>query len=300
VDLNDLRYFATIVDRGGFTAAERETRVSKSKLSRRVALLEERLGVRLLQRSTRRLALTEAGRAFYEHCAAMMVEAQAAHQAVEQLRSEPAGTVRMTCPVVMAQFGLPALLADFMALHPKVRVLLDSADRIVNLLDERIDIALRARDAGLADPSLTARKVTTGRLVLVASPAFVASMPAIDTPERLSDVATIGSVRGGEQQTWSLFAADGRIARVTHQPRFMCSDFGVQVQAATRGVGVAFVPLRAASRGFEDGSLARVASEWGSAEEDIHLVFATRRGMLPSVRALIDYLMQHLPEALIE
>src|SRR5882757_8299635 len=101
MDLNDLRYFALIVEHGGFSAAERHTHITKSKLSRRVALLEDRMGVRLLQRSTRRLALTEAGKAFYEHCAAMLVEAEAAQQAMELLRSEPAGTVRMTCPLVM-------------------------------------------------------------------------------------------------------------------------------------------------------------------------------------------------------
>ena len=96
MDLNDLRYFALIVEHGGFSAAERHAHITKSKLSRRVQLLEENLGVRLLQRSTRRLTLTEAGRIFYEHCAAMMVEADAARLAVDQLRSEPAGTVRLT------------------------------------------------------------------------------------------------------------------------------------------------------------------------------------------------------------
>ena len=122
LDLNDLHYFALIVEHGGFSAAERHAHITKSKLSRRVALLEERLGVRLLQRSTRRLALTEAGRAFHEHCAAMVVEAEAARQAVDQLRSEPAGRVRMSCPTVMAQFYVARLVAEFMRRHPKVSV----------------------------------------------------------------------------------------------------------------------------------------------------------------------------------
>ena len=130
MDLNDLQYFALIVEHGGYTAAERVTHVHRSKLSRRIAQLEERLGVRLLHRTTRRLALTEAGRAFYEHCAAMLVEAEAARDAVDQLRSEPVGNVRVSCPTIMAQFYMAQLISDFMVAHPKVRVELDSTDRL--------------------------------------------------------------------------------------------------------------------------------------------------------------------------
>src|SRR5689334_14895134 len=186
MDLNDLRYFALIVEHGGFSAAERLTHITKSKLSRRVALLEERLGVRLLQRSTRRLALTEAGRAFYEHCAAMMVEAEAAEQAVEQLRSEPVGRVRMSCPTAMAQFYVAQLLADFMRCHPKVAIELDASDRVVNLIEEGFDLALRAFDAGLHDPGLISRRIASGRMMLVASPDYAAAHPPLDDPQSLA------------------------------------------------------------------------------------------------------------------
>src|SRR3954468_23297171 len=169
MDLNDLRYFALIVDNGGFTAAERITRITKSKLSRRIALLEEQIGVRLLQRSTRRLALTEAGKVFYDHCAAMIVEADAAREAVEQLRSEPSGTIRMTCPVSMAQFYVARIVAEYMREYPKVRVELDATDRVVNLLEERVDLALRARFGSITEPGLIARRLASGRLIMVAS-----------------------------------------------------------------------------------------------------------------------------------
>ncbi|MDR3417648.1 MAG: LysR substrate-binding domain-containing protein [Nevskia sp.] len=298
MDLNDLRYFALIVEHGGFSAAERHAHITKSKLSRRVALLEDRLGVRLLQRSTRKLALTEAGRAFYEHCAAMVVEADAARQAVEQLRSEPAGTVRLTCPSVMAQLYVTRLVADFMRLHPKVRVELDSSDRIASLLEEGIDIALRPLDLGLSEPGLVARRVTSGRLVLTASPGYAASRPSLEEPAQLAQHDTIGALRDGPEQSWTLTAGDGRTARVPLRPRFLGTDFIVQYEAARGGVGVALLPLRQVWRGLKDGSLVHVAKDWGTPEQGIHVVFPSRRGMLPSVRALIDYLAERMPTAM--
>jgi len=298
VDLNDLRYFALIVEHGGFSAAERAARITKSKLSRRVALLEERLGVRLLQRSTRRLALTEAGRAFYEHCAAMVVEADAARQAVEQLRSEPVGRVRMSCPTAMAQFYVARLVADFMRRHPKVSIELDATDRVVNLLEEGFDLAVRALGTGLLDPGLVTRRLATGHLVLVAGPQYLDAHPPIEDPLALPEHDTIGSLRGGTEQVWSLTASDGRIAKAAHRPRLLCSDFTVQFHAAVGGVGIALLPLRVVWGALGDGALVRVAKQWSTPGQDIHLVFASRRGMLPSVRALVDYLAAEMPTAL--
>ena len=298
MDLNDLRYFALIVEHGGFSAAERITHITKSKLSRRVSLLEERMGVRLVQRSTRRLSLTEAGQVFYEHCAAMLVEAEAAQHAVEQLSASPAGTVRMTCPVAIAQFYVARIVADFMRQHPKVRVEIESTDRVVNLIEERIDLALRVRDTGLDDPGLVSRRIASGRMVLVASPSYLAGRPAIDAPTQVEPFDTIGGQREGGQQAWSLVSSQGAECRLQHRPRLLCSDYTVQYEAAAGGVGVALLPLRVAWRGLQDGTLVHVAKAWSTPEQAIHLVFVSRRGMLPSVRALIDHLAQQVPVAL--
>lgn len=300
MDLNDLQYFALIVEHGGFSAAERITRITKSKLSRRVSLLEERMGVRLIQRSTRRLSLTEAGQVFYEHCAAMLVEAEAAQHAVEQLRSSPAGTVRMTCPVAIAQFYVARIVADFMRQHPRVRVEIESTDRLVNLIEERVDLALRVRDAGLEDPGLVTRRIASGRMVLVASPSYGEAVLPIDGPEQIAPFDTVGGLLDGAEQAWSLVSSDGRQCRLRHRPRLLCSDYTVQYEAAVGGVGVALLPLRIAWRGLSSGALVHIAKEWGTREQAIHLVFTSRRGMLPSVRALVDHLAQQMPTALAE
>jgi DNA-binding transcriptional LysR family regulator len=298
MDLNDLRYFSLVVEHGGFSAAERQIHVPKSKLSRRVSFLEERLGTRLLQRSTRRLALTEAGRAFYEHCAAMVIEAEAAQQAIELLHSEPTGTVRLSCPLSMAHYYVARLIGEFMQQHPKVRVEFDATDRVVNLIEERVDIALRARDSGIADVGLTARRIASGRLVLVASPGYVAARPPVEEIEAIARLDTIGPLIEGAEQSWSLVSSDGRSARVLHRPRLLCSDFVMQYQAAIAGAGIALLPLRLAWRALSEGSLARVGKDWSTPALDIYLVFPSRRGMLPSVRTLVDFLAQRVPTAM--
>lgn len=298
MDLNDLRYFALIVQHGGFSAAARHTHLSKSKLSRRVAELEGRLGARLLQRSTRRLALTEAGRIYYEHCAAMLIEAEAAQTAIERLRSEPAGTVRMACPVAMAHSVVAERLAEFMRQHPKVRVELNADDRTVNLIDERIDVAVRARDSGLSDPGLIARRLASGCLGLYASPAYFAAQPPLTHPAQLAHGDTIGAIGGGDEQSWTLCDEDGSRYRLTHRPRLLCPDFTVQQLAAVGGVGVALLPMRVARSALQNGGLIRVAPAWATPPQDIHLVYASKRGQLPAVRALIEHLLQSLPDAL--
>lgn len=300
MDLNDLRYFALIVEHGGFSAAERHAHITKSKLSRRVQLLEESLGVRLLQRSTRRMALTEAGRIFYQHCAAMVVEADTARQAVEQLRSEPAGTVRLTCPQLLAQVFVMRMVADFMRRHPKVRVELESNDRPMNLIEERFDIALQPHQSALDDSSLVTRRIGSSRFVLVASPSYTAGRPVIEEPQQLALHDTIGALRDGPEQSWALLATNGRRGEVSLRPRFLCSDYTMQFQAALGGVGVALLPLRAVWAGMRDGTLVHVGKEWSSPEMVIYLVYVGRRGLLPSVRALIDYLAEHMSSAFAE
>jgi len=298
MDLNDLRYFALIVEHGGFTAAERLTRVTKSKLSRRIALLEERLGVRLFQRSTRRLAVTEAGRAFYEHCAAMLIEAEAAEEAIEQLRSEPSGTVRLTCAASMAQAYVTRLVAEYMRKYPKVRVELDATDRVVNLVEERVDVALRVYFGSITEPGLVARRLASGRMILVASAAYLDGRAPILEPADLVHHDTIGSLRLGANQNWTLIDTGGHTAKVELQPRLLCSDFVVQQDAVIGGIGVALLPLRLAWKGLAEQTLVRVAKDWNSPEADIHVVYPSRRGMLPSVRKLVEHLVERVPLAL--
>src|SRR6476619_2598043 len=144
-DLNDMLFFAEVVDRGSFAAAGRALAVPKSRMSRRIADLEARLGVRLLQRTTRKLSLTQAGEIYHRHCVAMREHAEAADEAVAQVQSEPRGTVRVTCPVTLAQTTIGPVLPRFLAANPQVRIDMRVSNRVIDLVQEGVDVALRVR-----------------------------------------------------------------------------------------------------------------------------------------------------------
>jgi DNA-binding transcriptional LysR family regulator len=292
MDLNQLRHFALVVQHGGFSAAEREAHIPKAKLSRHVMELEERVGVRLLQRSTRRLALTEAGRIFYEHCAAMIEQASVGLQALEQLRSEPVGTVRVSCPHMMAHIHAQTV-ADFMRLYPKVRIELICSDRLPDLIEDRIDIALHVREFEKY-PDLVVRRIKASSFLLVASPRYLTSRSVPEHPSELAEHDTVGELAQGREQTWELITSDGRAAKVSVQPRLLTGDHMVQHLAALGGVGVALLPLRAVWAALAEGTLQRVAKEWATPALHIHVAYLSRRGMLPAVRTLVDYLVERI------
>ncbi len=173
-DLNDLFYFAKVVEAGGFAAAGRLLGVPKSRLSRRIAELEDRLGARLLQRSTRKLALTDIGEHYYRHCQTMILAADMADEAVATHSSEPRGRLRVSCPTALAESYLAPIIIDFLTSYPQVQLEIVLLNRRVDLLAEGIDVALRVRDEGDEDPALIARKLRPAAAVLVAAPTLLA------------------------------------------------------------------------------------------------------------------------------
>jgi DNA-binding transcriptional LysR family regulator len=244
--------------------------------------------------------LTEAGQTYYEHCAAVVTEAMAAQESVERLRAEPSGTVRLSCHTVLAQYYVSTLLPDFMTLNPKVRLVMEVSDRPVRLVEERIDIALRVCRGFLDDPGVVARTLAVTRMVLVASPGYVECHGPPSSPDALPTLDTISCWRDGSEgeQVWHLHGPDSQTVAVTHLPKLFCPDLIVQHEAALRGTGIALIPEPIVGEALANKSLVRVLPNWSSADEIIQATFTSRRGMLPSVRALLDYLVVHLPIAL--
>ena len=172
-DLNDMAYFAKVVEHGGFTAAARVLGLQTSLLSRRLSALEARLGVRLLQRSTRRIALTDVGHGYLQHCRALLAEALAAQATVEATRDTPRGLVRMSCPPGLLENGVGAVVARYLADWPEVRLQVEATNRRVDVIEEGFDVALRVRKPPLEDSGLVVRSLTTGRALLVGSPGLM-------------------------------------------------------------------------------------------------------------------------------
>ncbi|RJG07379.1 LysR family transcriptional regulator [Noviherbaspirillum cavernae] len=291
-DLNDLYYYAQVVDHGGFAPAGRALGMPKSTLSRRIALLEERLGVRLIQRSTRHFSVTEIGQTYYEHCKAMLMEAEAAQEAIEVTQAEPRGIVRMTCPIALLHANVGAMLADFMAAHPRVTVHLEATNRRVDPVSEAIDVALRVRPPPLQDSELVMRVLADRGQCLLASPALLARHPAPHAPADLADWPSLALGTPQQSHLWSLFGPDGAHAAIHHTPRFVTGDMIALIHAALAGVGVVQLPTMFIRPQLAQGSLVPLLPEWAPRREIVHAVFPSRRGLLPSVRSLIEYLAQ--------
>ena len=292
LDLNDLAWFVQVVDHEGFAAAGRALDQPKSKLSRRIAQLEERLGVRLIHRTTRQFVVTEVGQTFYQHCKAMLIEAEAAQQAVETLRSEPRGSVKLTCPVTLLHAHVGPMLARFMLRYPGVNVQLEATNRRVDVVSEGIDVAIRVRPRPFDDSDLVMRVLADRGQRLVASPACIARMGRPQAPSQLSTWPGLSLDAGKHQHKWQLSGPEGAKAEVYFTPRMVTTDMLALREAAIAGVGVVQLPLLMVRDQLAAGTLEVVLDAWQPQREVIHAVFASRRGLLPSVRALVDFLSE--------
>lgn len=289
-DLNDLYYYVQVVEHGGFAPAGRALAIPKSKLSRRIAHLEGRLNVRLVQRSTRNFVVTDIGQRYYHHCKAMLIEAQAAQDVIDSVQGVPRGKVRMTCPVGLLNFHVGDMLAAFMAQYPEVSVHLEATNRRVDVMSEGIDLALRVRPFPLEDSDLALKILSDRGQCLVATPELVARHETITSPNDLVNWPTLYRGTPEEPALWSLENSVGDKVQVRHHPRYLTTDMMALKSAALKGVGVVQLPILMLTDELESGALVSVLPSWRPLREVIHIVFPSRRGMLPAVRALIDFI----------
>ena len=295
-DLNDLYYFAMVVEHGGFAAAERALGIPKSRLSRRISQLETDLGVRLLQRSTRRFAVTDVGMSVYRHAQTMLTEAQAAREVVDRLSAEPRGVVRVSVPVALAQQQLPKLLPKFLDQYPKVRLQLHIGNRRVDLINEGFDVALRVRARLDDDGSLVMRSFGQIQEMLVASPKYLDRAGRPKDPADLASHLTLSIHEDEAHQRWELHGPGGEVRRVDLQPRVAGFDFPLLQSMVKDGFGITMLPETVCAEAVRRGELEVVLPEWSLPQGICHAVFASRRGLLPAVRVFIDFLAEHLPQ----
>jgi DNA-binding transcriptional LysR family regulator len=297
-DLNDLYYFAQVAQYGGFSAASRALDIPKSKLSARVLALENRLGVLLFQRTTRRVKLTETGSLLLRHAQIAINEAEIAQELIDQSRAEPSGLVRVSCPKLAADVLLSPCLPAFMAENPGIQVQLLANDNRFDPVGDKIDIALRLRQRKDMSEGMIARELGQSVRILVASPQYLAQHPPLTEPQQLSTHDLLTLVDVGEQQTWDLEGPEGEKRAVRVRPRLMCSEWGIVRSALYQHLGIALLPDITCHQALLQGELVRVLPQWACAPLIMHAVFPTRRGMLPSVRALVDFLAVNVPQLL--
>jgi len=293
LNLNDLQIFVWVVDHGGFTAASRALRIPKQTLSKRVAELERRAGVRLIQRTSRSFAVTDLGRELHRHAAAMMIEAEAAENAMLGRLAEPSGIVRITASVPTVQTKLAGLLPRIAATYPKVRVVLHASDRFVDIVQEGFDIALRTHSAPLPNSDLVQRRVETDEFWLVASPTYLAGRTSRE-PGSIHGLDGIFAVEG--KAIWELKNGDRASCSATLVSRYVANEEAAILAAARSGLGIASLPSTMCRNDIRAGRLIRVCDGWVAGEITTTMLFPHRRGLLPSVRVVADMLVEALAD----
>lgn len=290
-DLNGLYYFVQVVDHGGYAMAGRALGVPKSKLSRRIIQLEERLGVRLLQRSTRKLTVTEIGQEYYRHCVAMLVEAEAAQETIDRSRSGPQGLIRVSAPPALVCFEVGSMIARYMAANPLVTVELDSTSRRVDVIGEGIDVAIRVRFPPIENSDLVMRVLGDSSQRIVGSPKLIEDLPKPIKPADLSALPSLDLGPLNREHVWELDGPDQAQVRIRHNPRLVTDDMSQMLHAAIEGVGVVQLPSMVAEEAISAGTIVDLLPAWLPAAGTVHAIFPSRRGLLPSVRSFIDFLV---------
>lgn len=294
LNLNDLLVFVQVVDHGGFAAAGRAIGVPKSTLSKRLAELEKAIGVRLIQRTSRSFAVTETGRDFYRHAAAMLIEAEAAEHVIKGRLAEPSGTVRITASLPIAQFRLAQILPRLAASYPKVRIMLDVSDRFVDIVQEGFDIAIRNHFSPLPDTDLVQRRIDYDPAWLVASPGFIREKGMPSRPEEANGLE--GLIASSSDTVWTLHDKHGTAAKVAPSPRYIANETVCLREAARAGLGMACLAGGFCAPLIEAGALVRILPDWTARGVATTLLMPHRRGQLPSVRVVADHLISELSQ----
>jgi len=305
-DLNDLAYFAQVAEHGGFAAAERATGIPKSKLSRRVAELEARLGVRLIQRSTRRFAVTDIGQRTLLHARAMLAEAEAALVLSAEENATPRGTVRLSCPPALLHHAVAGMLAKFLCAWPQVAIRVESTNRNVDLWHDGVDLALRVRFAA-SDGSMSSvhadeivKPLARSAHVLVVAPELLTRTAPPATPTELTRLPTLGLGNSTDETYWTLIGPAGERVEVPHQPRLVVDDVGSLACAALAGVGCASLPRMMVHSALLEGRLLELLPGWAPPVGILQAAFASRQGMRPAVRQLLDFFAEEFAQMVSE
>lgn len=294
LDLNDMYYFVQVVDHKSITAAARALALPKSTISYRVNQLEAQLGVRLINRTSRQFAVTEIGAEFYARARSMLQEALAAESVVRQRILSPSGLVRISTAVATAQFALRNLLPRFCERFPKVRLMEHLSDAEVDIVAEGFDIAIRAHSQPLQDSTLIQRPLAPTPWMLFSSPDFFEGAKPPATPDDIAGRRSLFMVRGGVPHEWTL-RRDDTVSTVRLSPVLMTSCMLTLKDAAVAGLGMVALPGYVCKEELADGRLMRVLPEWTCGDAQLTALVPYGQNQLPSVRALLDFLVAELP-----
>ena len=287
--ISGIAAFARVVETGGFSAAARQLGVTPSAISKQVTQLENRLGARLLNRTTRQLSLTEVGTAFYERTKQILRALDDAEQAVSHLTNIPRGTLRVTVPLAFGETHIAPVLPGFVMRYPEVTVEIVTSERVANLVEEGIDVAIRVGQG--PDSSLYGRRLAPNRRIICASPAYLAAQGAPQVPADLTTHNCLTYVQQGPRVEWR-FGEQTEAFTVPVSGTIQSNSFSVLRAAAVAGVGITRLAAFVVGEELKSGTLVELLSAYEAKDGDIYVVYPTSRHLSPKVRAFIDYLIE--------
>jgi DNA-binding transcriptional LysR family regulator len=289
-DLERMVIFARVVETRSFSEAARRMNLSKSLVSKRITQLERSVGARLLNRTTRAMSLTEAGAVFYEHCARIVEELEAAKSAVSHLHAEPRGLLRVSASVAFGTMHIAPALADFLPAHPDLQIDMEIKDRFVDLADERFDVAIRiAREPS---QNLVARRLATVKRKVCATPGYFERHGVPETPQDLEGHNCLTYTSFDPEGPWRFKGPDGRMISVTASGNLRLNDDEALSEAVLKGLGIALLPTFIVGRDLQAGRLRSVLPDYVPAERHIFAVYLPTRHVSAKVRAFIDFLVE--------
>ena len=296
LDLNDYLYFFHVVEQRGFAPAGRVLGVPKSRLSRHIQQLEARLGARLIQRTSRQFAITDAGADFFRHAKAVVEEVHAAEAAIKQRSEALTGKVRISCSVGVAQFALERLVSEFLRQHLKVEIGQLVTNELVNLIDAGVDLAIRGHVENLPDSSLIQKRVAKVEWRLFASPRYVEEFGEPAAPEDLKRHRGLCLGWRTDIGQWKLHSNDEDSQVVQFIPRLSSDDMVTLKEACAAGLGIVSLPAYVCANDLKTGRLTEVLPGWVSGNATLSLLQPSRKGTPPAVSAFTEYVIQKLPE----
>ncbi|MDA0688263.1 MAG: LysR substrate-binding domain-containing protein [Proteobacteria bacterium] len=297
MDLNGLYYFVHVVEKKGFAPAGRALDIPKSRLSRGIQQLEEQLNVRLIQRTSRQFQVTDVGKAFYHHARSALDEVAAARAVIERHSNTLSGRIRLSCSVGMAQFAIKDIVSRFLSLNPEVEIIQQVTNQPVDMIEEGLDLVIRAHTGPLPDSSLIQRHLAPAVWGLFASPTYLEEAGTPKIPEQLAGHAGLKLGWKPELGYWSLKGPDGSDFSLPYKPRLCSDDMVTLKHSACAGLGIIGLPAYICRDDLKLGRLVRILPEWTAGDAEISLLMPSRQGVMPVVTAFANYLRKELPLA---
>jgi DNA-binding transcriptional LysR family regulator len=287
--LNGVAVFVGVINAGSFTAAAQALGHSTSYVSKEITRLEKRLGSRLLNRTTRTISLTDAGRAYFERCSQIVIDAENAERSIGQLQDNPKGLLRVNAPVSFGSIYLLDHLSEFLKRFPEITLEVEFNDRMIDVVAEGYDVVIRAGQ--IQDSNLVARKFTTSKSIVVASPEYFKNNGRPETVSELEHHACLAYSLIPNPTLWE-FMKDGRRTVVKVTPRLMCNNAAVEVAMAVNGIGIGRIPLFCCEQEIAEGTLEMILDDYEQPEIGVYAVYPHRQYLTAKVRAFVDFLVE--------